>query len=63
MHDNDEIDISNVKSVRIDKDDAVVEISDKQKELDSLMKNTSGMLKLTLPKLSLPNYPMALINK
>ncbi len=38
MHDSEEIDTSNVKSVRIDKGDAVVEMYDKQKALDSLLK-------------------------
>lgn len=38
MRDSDEIDTSNIKSVRIDKGDAVVEMYDKQKALDSLLK-------------------------
>ncbi|MFH5812088.1 terminase small subunit [Companilactobacillus sp. FL22-1] len=38
LHDSDEIDTSNIKSIRIDKGEAVVEMYDKQKALDSLMK-------------------------
>ncbi|MGQ2374323.1 terminase small subunit [Companilactobacillus zhachilii] len=38
LHNIDEIDTSNVKSIRIDKGQAVVEMYDKQKALDSLMK-------------------------
>ncbi|WP_125764449.1 terminase small subunit [Companilactobacillus hulinensis] len=38
LHDSDEIDTSSVKSIRIDKGEAVVEMYDKQKALDSLMK-------------------------
>ena len=38
MKDSSEIDTSNVKSVKIDKGEAVVEMYDKQKALDSLMK-------------------------
>lgn len=38
LHDSDDIDTSNIKSVRIDKGEPVVEMYDKQKALDSLMK-------------------------
>lgn len=38
MKDSNDIDTSNVKSVKIDKGEAVVEMYDKQKALDSLMK-------------------------
>lgn len=38
LHGSDEIDTSNIKSLRIDKGEAVVEMYDKQKALDSLMK-------------------------
>lgn len=38
LHNSDEIDTSNIKSIRIDKGQAVVEMYDKQKALDSLMK-------------------------
>ena len=38
LHDSDEIDTANVKSVKIDKGEAVVEMYDKQKALDALMK-------------------------
>ena len=38
LHDSDEIDTSNIKSIRIDKSEAAVEMYDKQKALDSLMK-------------------------
>jgi len=38
LHDSDEIDTSNIKSIRIDKGEAVVEMYDKQKALDSLIK-------------------------
>ena len=38
LHDSDEIDTSNIKSIRIDKGEAFVEMYDKQKALDSLMK-------------------------
>lgn len=38
MKDSNDVDTSNVKSVKIDKGEAVVEMYDKQKALDSLMK-------------------------
>jgi len=38
LHDSNEIDTSNIKSIRIDKGEAVVEMYDKQRALDSLMK-------------------------
>lgn len=38
LHDSNEIDTSNIKSVKIDKGEAVVEMYDKQKALDTLMK-------------------------
>lgn len=40
LHDSDEIDTSNIKSIRIDKGEAVVEMYDKYKALDSLAKYT-----------------------
>ncbi|MHC6118895.1 hypothetical protein ACYT32_01145 [Companilactobacillus sp. FL22-3] len=38
MRSNDEIDASNIKSIRIDKGDAIVEMYDKQKALATLLK-------------------------
>ena len=38
LRSNDEIDASNIKSIRIDKGDAIVEMYDKQKALATLLK-------------------------
>ncbi|VDG18230.1 terminase [Lactobacillus plantarum] [Lactiplantibacillus mudanjiangensis] len=51
LHDSDEIDTSNIKSIRIDKGEAVVEMYDKQRALESLAKLVSPDIKQQSRKL------------
>lgn len=51
LHDSNEIDTSNIKSIRIDKGEAVVEMYDKQRALESLAKLVSPDIKQQSRKL------------